>query len=105
MTKQGFVIIADYTAETSLNLQELCEICGISVDVLNELVRNDIVHPGGNVPEEWLFDLMALQRIKRALRLRRDLEVNLAGVAVVLDLLDQLDELRQQIDIMERHRG
>jgi chaperone modulatory protein CbpM len=53
--------------------------------------------------KEWRFSMNDLRRIKTALRLQRDLEVNLAGVALVLDLLDQLKELETQMSLFEKH--
>lgn len=103
MVKNELVIIADYSQETLLTLDELCEICGISYDFINELIEYEIVHPQGGAPDEWVFDLDHLQRIKTALRLQRDLEVNLAGVTVVLDLLDELEELRARMKLLEKH--
>lgn len=43
--------------------------------------------------EEWLFDSQALKRLMITLRLQRDLGINLAGAALALDLLEQIDTL------------
>lgn len=99
MTKKELVIIADYSHQTHLTPEELCEICGISADFMHDLIMYEIIHPSAQ--DE--FDLAQLQRVKRVLRLQHDLEINLAGIAVVLDLLDQLDELREQISLTHKH--
>ena len=44
---------------------------------------------------------MTLARLKCALRLHRDLEINLPGLAVSLDLLDEVQRLRQQVDLLD----
>jgi len=103
MAKQGLVIIADYSQETPLTLTEICHICNISGDFIRDLIEFEIIHPKGELPAEWLFELRELQRIKTALRLQRDLEVNLAGVAVVLNLLEELEDLRAQVQLLHRH--
>ena len=100
--KKEIVIIADYS-ETSITLQELCEICQISSDFVNDLIEYDIIYQQIDDPNEWIFDHHQLLRIKTALRLQRDLEVNLPGVAIVLDLLDQMEELRAKVDLLEKH--
>ena len=46
---------------------------------------------------EWHFSGAALRRVRRALRLERDLELNLAGVALALDLMDELEQLRNEL--------
>ncbi|RDI41812.1 chaperone modulator CbpM [Aquicella lusitana] len=102
MAKKEIMIIADYTSDTPVSLEEICEICNISADFIQDLIEYEIVHPEGELPEEWQFDLDELQRIKTALRLQRDLEVNLAGVAVVLDLLDEMERLRARMAMLEK---
>src|SRR5262245_44213926 len=103
MKKHELTIVADYSQETPLGFEELCEVCHISAHFVHDLVTYEIIHPQGVHEEEWVFSLQELKRIKTALRLQRDLEVNLAGVAVVLDLLDQLEDLRAQMELMKKH--
>lgn len=102
MAKKEIMIVADYSHETSLSLEEVCEICAISADFMQDLISYDIVHRDGR-PAEWRFNINELRRIKTALRLQRDLEVNLAGVALVLDLLDQLKEIETKMTLVEKH--
>jgi len=51
----------------------------------------------GNAPSEWRFTDPALRRGKLALWLTRDLEINLPGVALALDLLDEIATLQAQL--------
>ncbi len=46
---------------------------------------------------ELLFAETAVPRIWRIMRLRRDLGINFAGIGVVLDLLDRIEELEREI--------
>lgn len=103
MSKQEIIIIADYSQTTALSLYELCDVCGIDSDFINRLIEHEIIHPRGEMPEEWEFELTELRKVKTVLRLQRDLEVNLAGAAVVLDLLEQLEQLQAQLDLIEKH--
>lgn len=103
MVKHEIVIVANYSQESLLNLDEVCEICNISSATVNELMAYEIIHPRQSASGQLAFNEHDLQRIKTALRLQRDLEINLAGVAVVLDLLDELDELRAQAKFFQRN--
>jgi chaperone modulatory protein CbpM len=47
---------------------------------------------------EWHFTGAALRRARLALRLERDLELNLAGVALALDLMEELQTLRRELN-------
>jgi chaperone modulatory protein CbpM len=48
---------------------------------------------------EWHFTGAALRRARLALRLERDLELNLAGVALALELMDELEHLRRELTV------
>jgi chaperone modulatory protein CbpM len=102
MKKHDLLIIADYSRETSLTFHELCETCNISADYINDLIEYEIIYPKDDPQEQWMFGLNELKRIQTTLRLQRDLEVNLAGAAVVLELLEELEELRTQIKFMQK---
>ena len=55
----------------------------------------------GQAPAEWRFTMHAARRSLKALRLQRDLQVNLSGAALVLELLDELDVQRQRLNRYE----
>ena len=42
------------------------------------------------------FDASAVPRLKTIRRLREDLGINLAGIAVVLDLLQRIEDLKRE---------
>jgi chaperone modulatory protein CbpM len=83
-------------------LHEICERCGVRVEFIVELVEYGVIAPikEGDA-KQWTFDALALARLKRAQRLQRDLEINLAGLAVSLDLIDEVERLRQRIDLLD----
>lgn len=103
MAKKELLIIADYSEESFLTLEELCDVCGIPMELMNDFISHDIVKPMGQSHEEWAFDVVQLQRMKKALRLQHDFEINLAGAALVLDLLDELEQLRARAELLEKH--
>lgn len=103
MAKKEVLITVNYAQETPVSLKELCEICSVSTDYVHELITYEIIRPQGEELSDWTFDLRELTRIKRALRLQHDLEVNLAGIAIVLDLLDEIEELRAHAKLLEKH--
>ncbi|MFN2309068.1 MAG: chaperone modulator CbpM [Gammaproteobacteria bacterium] len=85
-----------------LTLLELSEACDTPAEWLIEMVQEGILEPQGHEPTAWRFDPRALDRARTGLRLQRELGVNLAGAALVLDLLDELRELRRRAARLER---
>lgn len=83
--------------ETSLTLEQLCDACGVQTDWVVGLVEESIIEPQGGERSAWCFSGASLVRVRSALRLQRDLGVNLAGIALALDLIEELDGLRAQL--------
>lgn len=89
-------------ADSWLSQNELCERCGLKPLLLVELVGLGLVTPKVVEPGQWLFQATAVPTLHQALRLRHELELDWQGVAVAMDLLTQLRELRQQVDSLQR---
>lgn len=100
----GFIL----EEQTELSLADLCRACAAQADMIIELVNEGVLAPAGdflqNPPEAWHFTGVHLQRAKVALRLQNDLGVNLAGAALALELLDELDTLRSRLQVLEAAR-
>ena len=81
---------------TYLSFNEICLQTGAAEDTVFEIVEQGIVEPVGASPDEWLFSPTMLVLTKKAVRMQRDLEVNWAGVALAIQLLDELEQLREK---------
>lgn len=77
-----------------LTLVEVCRICKVSAEEVIALVNEGVVEVEGKEPSTWRFNALAFERLRIALRLERDLGVNLEGAALVIDLLEELNRLR-----------
>lgn len=89
--------------DDNLTLEQLCHACGVHADWVISLVEESIIEPQGNEIQRWRFSGISLVRVRSALRLHRDLGVNLAGIALALDLMEELDALREQLKITQRN--
>lgn len=82
--------------EAQLSLEELCRLCDVEQQRIVELVEEGVLQVDPRAGP-WQFTGPALRRARMALRLQRDLQINVAGVALVLELVDELERLRRQI--------
>jgi chaperone modulatory protein CbpM len=82
-------------------LVELSRVCQVEVSQLVDLVHEGVLTPVGDDLQTWRFDGATLRRARVAVRLSRDLELNAPATAVVLDLLEEITELRTRL----RRRG
>jgi chaperone modulatory protein CbpM len=86
--------VFDDSAE--LTLQELSRMCAVDERHLIEYVEEGVLTVI-RVEPQWRFSGGALRRARLALRLEHDLELNLAGVALALDLMQELQQLRREL--------
>jgi len=86
--------------ELPLTLQELCRACQAPLEQVQVWIVEGVLEPIGQAPYEWRFTGQSLRRARLALRLTRDLEVNASGVALALDLLDEIAALQSQLQHM-----
>lgn len=85
---------------TELTLVEISRACAVHVDCIVELVEEGVITPAGREPHCWRFSGAHLRRATVALRLQRDLGVNLAGAALALQLMDEVETLRARLGVI-----
>lgn len=83
--------------EIELTLADLCRACQVPAEQVIEIVQEGVVEPLGTDQSHWHFEGVSVRRISFVLRMQRDLGVNTAGSALVLDLLEQLEDLRTRL--------
>lgn len=76
----------------------VAKVLSIHPQTLRQYEREGLVCPSRTGGKMRLYSQKDIDRIKMILRLTRDLGVNLAGVDVVLQLKEQLDEYEMMID-------
>jgi chaperone modulatory protein CbpM len=85
-----------------LTLVEVTECVRLNVDTVITIVDCGIVAPRGEQPEQWIFEPQMVTLIKRACRLQRDLELDWPAVALALELIEQLQRLRDENQRLQR---
>ena len=87
--------------ETELSLNDLCRACSSSAEWVIALVEEGALEPVGYEQTRWRFTGTSLQKAHTAMRLQRDLGINLAGIALALDLLDEMETMRARLRRLE----
>ncbi len=83
--------------QTQLTLADLCRACAVHDEQIIALVDVGVLEPQGREPGHWRFGGASLHRARRALRLQRDLDIDLAGAALAVELLEEIDTLRARL--------
>src|SRR5574341_2052026 len=72
----------------------------IHPQTLRAYEREGLLRPARTDGNTRLYSQEDLERIELILRLTKDLGVNLAGVEVILNMRERMDEMRQQMNEM-----
>lgn len=83
--------------QDTITLEELAGFCTVERSWVVELVEQGVLEPVTAERGEWFFSAATLGRVQTAARLRQDLDLNAAGVALALDLLDEVELLRARL--------
>jgi chaperone modulatory protein CbpM len=91
--------------DVHMTMVELAQATQTPEDLIMAWVSEGVLSPAGASPQDWRFSGNSLQRAKTAARLMHDLELNLPGVALALNLLEELDQLRSQLHLANTGSG
>lgn len=86
---------------THLSLEEISNACAVRTEWIVDLVAEGIIEPSGTERAKWTFSGTSISRVRIARRLQNDLEINLAGVALAIDLLDEIETMRARLRSQE----
>ena len=70
-----------------VSLGEACQLCHVEIEFIHALIEEGALEIAGDDP---VLDRGQFARLRKAVRLHRDLGVNPPGIALALDLMDQL---------------
>lgn len=79
--------------DEDIGLDELSRSLRCNTELIVTLVHEGVLEPMGESAQDWRFAGAALLRARRAVRLARDLEINPPGVALALELMEQISRL------------
>lgn len=87
----------------TLSLGQVCRSCGVHAEWITALVEEGVLEPVAGRRGQWEFAAAHLPRVHTARRLAHDFELNPAGIALALQLLDEVRELRARLDAEARN--
>jgi chaperone modulatory protein CbpM len=92
--------------DATLTLADLCRSFGMDTEELVAMVHEGLLEPRGEEPSTWTFPAPSVRRLRTALWLQHELDVNLPGTALALDLMEEVRRLRARLRVLEhQERG
>lgn len=89
--------VVEIEVRLDVSLRRVCRLSGARPGWIAELVEHGVLEVRGPTPTRWRFDQHALSRLLRARRMQRDLGLNPAGIALALELTDEVRHLRRRV--------
>lgn len=74
------------------------ELCGIHPQTLRQYERLGLVIPSRVGAKNRLYSDLDIARVRRIQRLTQQMGVNLAGVEIILKLLDDIEDMRTDLE-------
>lgn len=77
-----------------LTLVELCRAAPAREEQVRAWIEEGVLSPDEHAGGEWRFAAATLRRTRIAARLARDFEIDAPALALVLELLDEIERLK-----------
>lgn len=93
-------------ASESIGMSELARACGLSTQELDELVGYGALAPletAGQTLPEPVFSAACVMTLRTAGKLRRDFDLDLFAVAMLMDYQGRIDSLERQVRALQAH--
>lgn len=101
MRRYELIIYGQHLEKQLITIDELSRLVELHPAVLRRYIVLGLLDPEIESPEP-LFDETVVARVLKIERLKRDLGINAAGCALVLDLLERIQELEAQLAHLQR---
>ncbi len=103
MKKDDFLVGVLIEETTTISFYEVCHKYNISEELLSEMVEQGLFPNQPSDKDRIALDQKALRRLEAAFRLHKDLGINLPGVALALDLLEEIEKMHKELEILRKH--
>lgn len=84
-----------------LTLPELAQACALCAPELLELVDDGVLTPAQRDAPVWVFSAAYVMPLRKAARLRRDFDLDLFTVGLLLDHLLRIEALQAQVRALQ----
>ena len=88
-------------ASETISVSDLSRMCGISTDELNELVEYGALRPLPMGSPGYFFSAAYVAPLRTACKLRRDYDLELFTIALLMEYLNRIEELEHELRTLQ----
>jgi ATP sulfurylase len=92
-------VVVSRSGDRLVTFEQAAHLTQTSITILERFATLGLIEP-----VESMLRLSDLTRVVQIMRLRRDLGLNLVGAAMVLDMAQEIAQLRAQLQALRRQR-
>ena len=96
MSEARYQIVLRRVEREQITLDVLAASAGLHPSLVECFVEFGLIEPVERAGGQQLFNVGCITRLRMIVRLRRDVGVNLSGIAVILNMLDRLTALQRE---------
>jgi len=93
---------SDFDLDEPLTFDVVAETVGTRRTLIVRLVQQGLIETVDSENEEPRLPRRAVVQLRHMQRLRRDLGVNFAGAAIILDLVERIEQLNREVADMQQ---
>ena len=103
MSDKAQALVLWRTEHSLLSVEELARAAGVQAGTVEVFVRYRLIEASTNPGSDQLFPTSVVDRLRRIVHLRQELGVNLAGVAVILEMAEHMEALQKELEVLRGH--
>jgi len=94
----------EWKGEKVISIEELSRRCELHPDLIEHYEELGLISHIKYGKRGYLFTERTVDKVRRIQRLRKDLGVNLISAGIILDLLEEVDELKKEVTYLRNMR-
>jgi hypothetical protein len=98
MVGTRFTRVTDFDLDELLTSEAVAEIVGARNSLITRLIQEGLLESVSSETDEPLLPRRSVLRLRQMQRLRRDLRVNFAGAAIIIDLVARIERLNRELE-------
>jgi chaperone modulatory protein CbpM len=103
MSQDNILIGVLIEESKTISYTEVCHRYHIPEKLLMEMMEHGLFSNKSTELEKLKLNQKELHRIESAFRLHRDLGINLPGVVLAIELLEQIEKMDEELSILRKH--
>ncbi len=94
--------LTDFDMDEPLTFEVVCETVGARRSLVARLAHQGLLETLESEAGQPLLSRRAIVQLRRMQRLRRDLGVNFTGAAIILDLVQRIEDLNRRLSSLDQ---